>query len=465
MSKEDNNFRIEKDTLGDMQVPNEKYWGAQTQRSVKYFNVGKDIMPQEVIHALAIIKLCAAKANKAIGALPKNKEEIIIKVAEEILAGKLNSNFPLHVWQTGSGTQSNMNVNEVIANRAIALLGGTMGSKTPIHPNDDVNKSQSSNDSFPTAMNVATVIATNKYLIPALDHIIKGFQTKVKEFASLVKIGRTHMQDATPLTLGQEFSGYLAQLEAARKRIITATESLHYLAQGATAVGTGINCPDGFVEHFIKAISSYTKIPFKSAPNKFASIASHDDLIGFSGALNSLAVALTKICNDIRLIASGPRAGLGEISLPANEPGSSIMPGKVNPTQIEAVTMVCAQVMGNHFATTLGGMQGQLELNAYKPLIIFNVLSSVELLASVMVNFTNNCLIGIQPNITKMQTLMQQSLMLVTYLNKHIGYDKAAKIANKAHLENLTLKEAALALGFVSEKDFDAWVHDDKLGF
>ena len=460
MLKEDKlGIRIETDTMGEIKVPNNKYWGAQTERSFQNFKIGNEQMPLALIKSLAIVKLCAAKANKKLSLIDAKKADIITEVAEEVISNKLDGNFPLVVWQTGSGTQSNMNMNEVISNRAIEKLGGEMGSKTPIHPNDDVNKGQSSNDSFPTAMNIATAVETNKNLLPSLDKLIATLKDKANEFKDVIKIGRTHLQDATPLTLGQEFSGYLAQVERAKSNINDALKYVYELAQGGTAVGTGINTTKEFAIAFADFVKDYTNLPFKSANNKFAAIASHDDLVNFSGSLNTLAVALNKIANDIRFLACGPRAGIFELNIPANEPGSSIMPGKVNPTQIEALTMVCFEVMGNHYATSLGGMNGQLELNAYKPLMIFNVLRSITLLTAAIDSFVDNCLKGITANELKIKEHLDNSLMLVTALNKRIGYDKAAKIAKHAFNNNTTLKKAALELGLVSAEEFDQIVN------
>lgn len=451
--------RIEKDSMGELEVDNSKYWGAQTQRSLNYFKISHEKMPPLLIKSLAIIKRSAAKVNKDLGLLPGEKADIIIKVANEIIEGKLADNFPLAVWQTGSGTQTNMNMNEVIANRAIELLGGQMGSKNPIHPNDDVNKGQSSNDTFPTAMNVATVLATQEKLLPALHKLVEALESKVKQFKYIIKIGRTHLQDATPLTLGQEFSGYLHQIQQALNYIESALKPVYNLAQGGTAVGTGLNSHKDFALKFAQEIASFTKFEFITSPNKFAALAAHDDLVNFSGSLNALAVALNKIACDIRLLACGPRAGLGEITIPENEPGSSIMPGKVNPTQVEALTMLCCQVMGNNVAITMGGMNGHLELNVYKPLIIYNVLNSIDLLADGINSFVDHCLEGISAREERITYLMEQSLMLVTALNNHIGYDNAAKIAKYAYKNNITLKEAATILKLVKEEDFDKWVN------
>jgi fumarate hydratase class II len=449
-------FRKETDTMGAIEVDASKYWGAQTQRSLKYFKIGSEKMPSLVVESLAIIKKCTAKVNKDLGLLEGKKADIIISVAQDIVDGKLRDQFPLSIWQTGSGTQTNMNMNEVISNRAIELMGGEMGSKNPIHPNDDVNKGQSSNDVFPTAMNIATALATKQKLLPSLAKLKKALDDKVKEFNDIIKIGRTHMQDATPLTLGQEFSGYSAQISRDISYIELALDSVYALAQGGTAVGTGINCHEKFPDKFAEEVSKHTNLPFRSAPNKFAALASHDDLVNFSGALNTLAVSLNKIANDIRLLSCGPRAGIFELIIPANEPGSSIMPGKTNPTQIEALTMVCCHVMGNHFAVTLGGMNGHLQLNVYKPMIIHNILNSVDLLADAMDSFVDHCLVDTVANKDNIQKLMSNSLMLVTALNKHIGYDNAAKLAKHAYAKNISLKEANKELGFVPEDKFDS---------
>lgn len=459
-------FRIEKDTMGQVKVPAKKYWGAQTERSLKNFAIGGDkmVMPLEVIHAFAVLKKAAAKANYKFKKLPKNKATLISKVCDEILAGKLNDEFPLKVWQTGSGTQSNMNVNEVIANRGHVLAKGRLSdAKKVLHPNDDVNKSQSSNDTFPTAMHIAAYQTTVKKLLPSLRALILSFKNKTNAFKNIIKIGRTHFMDATPLTLGNEFSGYLSQLENALASVEVALKKVAHLALGGTAVGTGLNAPIGFAEYAAKMIAQETKLPFISAKNKFESLASHDSLVFASGALKQLATALMKIANDIRMLGSGPRCGIGEINLPENEPGSSIMPGKVNPTQCEAMTMVCCQVIGNDNALSIGGMNGQFELNVYKPMMIYNYLNSVVLLSDVMDSFRLNCVNGITPNHTQIKKHLEQSLMLVTALNTHIGYEKAAQIAKKAHRENLTLKESALALGFLTERQFNDWVKPDQM--
>jgi fumarate hydratase class II len=453
------NTRIEHDGMGAIEVPSDKYWGAQTQRSLLHFKPTNEIFPKSLIDGLLVVKISAAKTNSKLNALSKEIADAIVKAGNEALDNKLDGNFPLSVWQTGSGTQTNMNVNEVLSNRAIEILGGVMGSKNPVHPNDHVNLGQSSNDSFPTAMNIATVVATNEKLLPTLNKLISLLEKKQNEYKDIIKIGRTHLQDATPITLGQEFSGYATQVKKARDRILVALEEVYYLAQGGTAVGTGLNCPKGFVDVFINEVCEITKLPFKSAPNKFYSLASHDDLVNFSGALNSLSVAITKIANDIRLLGCGPRAGLAELILPENEPGSSIMPGKVNPTQIEALTMVCVQVMASHKAVSLGGMQGHLELNVYKPVIIYNILNSINILDIAITGFNNYCLEGLKADTIVMEKLMSQSLMLVTSLTKHIGYDKAAEIAKLSHKEGTTLKESALKLKYCSAEDFDKWVN------
>ncbi|TXC71799.1 class II fumarate hydratase [Sphingomonas ginsenosidivorax] len=461
-----NTTRTETDSLGPIEVPADAYWGAQTERSLENFPFGaRERMPIEIVHALALVKQAAARVNRAHG-LPAEKADAIEAAAAEIVAGKLDDQFPLVIWQTGSGTQSNMNVNEVIAGRANEVLTGTRGGKTPIHPNDDVNMSQSSNDSFPTALHIAAALASTERLLPALQRLEDALFAKAAAWDDIVKIGRTHLQDATPLTLGQEFSGYGAQLKLARVRIEPfVTHALARLAQGGTAVGTGLNAPAGFGEAFAREVSALTGFAFETAPNKFEALASNDTLVDFSGRLNSLAVALTKIANDIRLLGSGPRSGLGELDLPANEPGSSIMPGKVNPTQCEMLTMVAGQVIGNHMAITVGGMQGHLELNVFKPLIGANVLRSIDLLSVAMESFARRCVDGIEPNRGRIGELVDRSLMLVTALAPEIGYDNAAKIAKHAHAEGLTLKEAGLALGLVDAETFDRVVRpEDMLG-
>lgn len=448
--------RIESDSIGEIEVPASAYWGAQTQRSIENFPFGaRERMPIEIVHALALVKQAAARVNRKHG-LSAEKADAIEAAAQEVAAGEHDDQFPLVIWQTGSGTQSNMNANEVIAGRANEMLAGTRGGKSPVHPNDDVNRSQSSNDSFPTAMHVAATLAMRRRLLPALDRLMAALLAKAEAWDGIVKIGRTHLQDATPLTLGQEFSGYYAQLRLCKTRTAPLVEhALPRLAQGGTAVGTGLNAPAGFAESFAAEMTAITGVAFESAANKFEALASHDVLVDLSGRLNTLAVALTKIANDIRLLGSGPRAGLGEIDLPANEPGSSIMPGKVNPTQCEMLTMVAAQVIGNHQAVTVGGMQGHLELNVFKPLIGANVLRSIDLLATGMEGFAERCVEGLQANEGRIAELVERSLMLVTALAPEIGYDKAAKIAKHAHETGSTLRDAALELGYVDGETFD----------
>jgi fumarate hydratase class II len=456
--------RIEKDTMGTIEVPADKYWGAQTQRSIDNFKIGDNKMPIEIIRAFAILKKAAALTNLELGVLSAEKSNLIAKVCDEILEGKLDEQFPLVVWQTGSGTQSNMNLNEVISNRAHVLNGGILGEgKSIIHPNDDVNKSQSSNDTFPTAMHIAAYKIIIENTIPGVEKLKKTLEQKVEKFNSIVKIGRTHWMDATPLTLGQEFSGYVSQLAHGLKALRNTLEHLSELALGGTAVGTGINTPKGYSELVAKKISELSKHPFITAPNKYESLATHDAMVETSGALKTLAVSLMKIANDIRVMASGPRSGIGEISIPENEPGSSIMPGKVNPTQIEALTMVCAQVVGNDTAITIGGMNGLFELNVFKPMIIFNLLNSARLLGDACVSFNDNCAVGIEANHSTIQKNVENSLMLVTALNTHIGYENAAKIAKKAHTEGTTLREAAIALGLVTDEQFTLWVDAKKM--
>ncbi len=451
-------YRIETDSIGEIKVEDKNYWGAQTQRSINNFKIAGQKMPIEMIRALAILKRSAAKVHSNIGALDKDIANTIINSADRVLSGEFDDNFPLVVWQTGSGTQSNMNMNEVLASISNEKLTGKKGGKSPIHPNDHVNMGQSSNDVFPTAMHIATIINANEKLIPALQKIHKSLAKKAKEWKSIVKIGRTHLQDATPLTLGQEFSGYAKQIEFNIERVKKSLENVHLLAQGGTAVGTGINCTPGFAEKFAQEVSNFTGYNFKTAPNKFEALACNDALVEFSGTLNTIAVSMMKIANDIRLLGSGPRCGIGELSLPANEPGSSIMPGKVNPTQCESMTMVCAQVMGNHIAVTVGGSNGHFELNVFKPLIIQNVIHSINLLSDAMVSLVDHCIDGIQPNINRISSLRDESLMLVTALNPHIGYDNAAKIAKQAFVDGTSLKEAALKLGIISASDFDKFV-------
>ncbi|RMF65262.1 MAG: class II fumarate hydratase [Calditrichaeota bacterium] len=455
--------RVEKDTMGTIEVPADRYWGAQTQRSFQNFKIGGQRMPIEVIRAFAVLKKAAALTNYECGVLPKDKADVIAQVCDEILAGKLDDHFPLVVWQTGSGTQSNMNVNEVISNRAIEILGGEMGSKTPIHPNDDVNKSQSSNDTFPTAMHIAAYKMLTENTLPKLQGLHDALAAKSREFMKIVKIGRTHLMDATPLTLGQEFSGYASQLDHGIRAIKNSLTHLSELALGGTAVGTGINTPPGFAEKVAKKIAELTGLPFVSAENKFEALAAHDAIVEASGALKTVAGSLMKIANDIRLLASGPRCGIGEIIIPANEPGSSIMPGKVNPTQAEALTMVCAQVMGNDVAINVGGMNGHFELNVFKPVMIYNLLMSARLIGDASESFNKNCVAGIQPNHERIKQNLENSLMLVTALNPYIGYDKAAQVAKKAHSEGTTLRQAAVSLGFLTAEEFDKYVVPEKM--
>lgn len=457
------NTRTETDSMGAIEVPAEQYWGAQTQRSLHHFAIGQEVMPLAVIHALAILKSAAAKANQQLGLLPPEKAQWIIQAAEEVRQGLHDQEFPLRVWQTGSGTQSNMNVNEVIANRAIELAGGKRGSKTPIHPNDDVNKSQSSNDTFPTAMYIAAVTALVNQLNPALEELKNGLAEKVVAFQDIIKIGRTHLQDAVPLTLGQEFSAYVDQLTAAQQAITQSLSGLYALAIGGTAVGTGLNTHPEFAELTVQFIAQATQQPFVSAPNKFSALAAHDALVFASGALKMLACALMKIANDIRWLGSGPRSGLGELILPENEPGSSIMPGKVNPTQCEAMTMVCVQVMGNDAAIGFAGSQGNFELNVFKPVMIYNFLQSVQLLSDACRLFNRYCVAGLQANETRIAQFLGRSLMLVTALNPVLGYDKAAQIAHKALHEESSLREACLALGYLTAEEFDTIVDPKKM--
>ncbi|GAN02812.1 fumarate hydratase [Mucor ambiguus] len=457
-------FRAERDTFGDLQVPADRYWGAQTQRSLQNFDIGgeHERMPEPLIRAFGVLKKAAATVNMTYG-MDTTVGEAIQKAADEVIDGSLIDHFPLVVWQTGSGTQTNMNVNEVISNRAIELLGGELGSKTPVHPNDHVNMSQSSNDTFPTAMHVAAVVEITHRLIPALNTLRDALDAKSKEFEHIIKIGRTHLQDATPLTLGQEFSGYTQQLTYGIARVEGTLERLYNLAQGGTAVGTGLNTRKGFDVKVAEAISNITGLPFKTAPNKFEALAAHDAVVEAHGAINTVACSLMKIANDIRYLGSGPRCGLGELSLPENEPGSSIMPGKVNPTQCEAMTMVCAQVIGNNTAVSVAGSNGQFELNVFKPVMIKNLIQSIRLVSDASTSFTKNCVVGIQANEKKINSIMNESLMLVTALNPHIGYDKAAKCAKKAHKEGTTLKEAALSLGYLTSEEFDQWVRPENM--
>jgi fumarate hydratase, class II len=456
--------RIEKDTMGEIAVASDRYWGAQTQRSLKYFQAGagRDTMPRELIKAFGILKRAAAMANVELKLLSKEKGDLITQVADEVIAGKLDEHFPLVIWQTGSGTQTNMNVNEVISNRAIEVSGGVMGSKNPIHPNDDVNKAQSSNDTFPTAMHIAAVEVLDS-VMKAVKQLKKNLDEKAEANADVIKIGRTHLMDATPLSLGQEISGWGQMLENNLQRIDATLPHLYQLALGGTAVGTGLNTHPEFADKAASKIAVLTNRPFVSAPNKFEALAGHDALVFAHGALKTLACSLMKIANDVRWLASGPRAGLGEISIPENEPGSSIMPGKVNPTQSEALTMICAQVLGNDVAVNIGGASGNFELNVFKPLIIHNFIHSAKLLAKGVEGFTQHCIAGLQPNSARIDELMKKSLMLVTALNPHIGYDNAAKIAKKAHAEGTTLKEAALALGLVKAEDFDKWIKPEEM--
>ena len=455
--------RMESDSMGAIPVPAERYWGAQTARSLIYFAIGEDRMPVPVVRAFGVLKKACALANQDLGLMPKEKADLISKAAQEVIDGRLDREFPLRIWQTGSGTQTNMNANEVIANRAIELAGGERGSKKPVHPNDDVNRSQSSNDTFPTAMHIAAALEISGKLLPSLEILRNALDAKSREFSDIVKIGRTHLMDAVPLTLGQEFSGYVAQLDIARRYIESILPGLYELAIGGTAVGTGLNAHPEFGERVAAHIARMTGQPFVSAPNKFAALASHDAVVMASGAIRTLSTALMKIANDIRWLASGPRCGLGELSLPENEPGSSIMPGKVNPTQCEAMTMVCVQVMGNDAAIGFAGSQGNFELNVFKPVMIHNLLGSVTLLSDAMRSFTAHMVEGIVPNRERIAALVSESLMLVTALSPHIGYDKAAKIAHVAHKEHTTLKEAGIALGFVTGEDFERWVRPEKM--
>jgi fumarate hydratase class II len=456
-------MRTERDTFGPIEVPADRLWGAQTQRSLEHFRISSEKMPPALIRALLIVKRSAARVNIALGLLDRAKADAIIAAADEALAGAHAEEFPLAVWQTGSGTQTNMNVNEVLANRASEILGGPRGEGRLVHPNDDVNRGQSSNDVFPTAMNIAAAETASRDLLPALKALHATLSAKAAAFAEIVKIGRTHLQDATPLSLGQEFTGYAAQLDYSTRHIVAALPHVFELAQGGTAVGTGLNTHPEFGARVAADIAAYTDLPFVSAPNKFEAMAAADALVNLHGALKALAAALIKIANDVRWLASGPRSGLGEITIPENEPGSSIMPGKVNPTQCEALTMLGVQVLGNDVAVNIGGASGTFELNVFRPLIIHNVLQSVRLLADGMTSFDEHCARGIEPNRDRIDELLRRSLMLVTALNPHIGYDKAAAIAKKAHREGTTLKEAALALGYVTEMQFDEWVRPEKM--
>ena len=458
------NYRTEKDTMGDVQVPADKFWGAQTERSRNNFKIGPEAsMPHEIIEAFAFLKKAAAFTNAELGVLPEEKRDLIAKVCDEILEGKLNDQFPLVIWQTGSGTQSNMNMNEVISNKAHVNNGGTLGEKSEVHPNDDVNKSQSSNDTFPTAMHIAAYKKVVEHTLPSVEKLRNTLHEKAENFKNIVKIGRTHLMDATPLTLGQEFSGYVAQLDYAIKAITNTFEHLQEIALGGTAVGTGLNTPKGYDVLVAKYISEFTGLPFETAPNKFEALAAHDAIVETHGALKQLAVALYKIAQDIRFLASGPRSGIGEIHIPENEPGSSIMPGKVNPTQNEALTMVCAQVLGNDTPITFAGTQGNFELNVFKPVMAYNFLQSAQLLGDACISFNDHCAIGIEPNEPRIKELVDKSLMLVTALNTHIGYENAAKIAKTAHQNGTTLKEEAVNLGLLTADQFDEWVKPEEM--
>ena len=450
--------RTETDSMGAIEVAADRYWGAQTERSLHHFAIGSEHFPRALIRALGLLKKAAALANRELGTLEPRLADLVVAAADEVIDGRLDAHFPLFVWQTGSGTQTNMNANEVISNRAIELAGGVLGSKRPVHPNDHVNRGQSSNDAFPTAMHIAAAEQTLQHLLPRIEALRATLAGKSRDFADIVKIGRTHLQDATPLTLGQELSGWVAQLAHAGRHVRAALPHLHELALGGTAVGTGLNAPEGYAEAVAQELARLTGLPFVTAPNKFEALASCDALVQAHGMLKGLAASLTKIANDVRWLASGPRSGLGEISIPENEPGSSIMPGKVNPTQCEALTMLCAQVMGNDVAISIGGASGHFELNVFRPMIAHAFLQSARLLADGMNSFNDHCAVGIEPNRARIDELVQRSLMLVTALNPHIGYDKAAQIAKRAHQEGLSLREAALATGWLSAAQFDAWV-------
>ena len=456
-------FRIETDTMGEMKVPGDTYYGCQTARSMVNFDIGDDVMPRPLIRAFGILKLAAARTNRDLGVLDREIADWIVDAGEEVMHGDLDAHFPLRIWQTGSGTQTNMNTNEVIANRAIEMAGGVLGSKSPVHPNDHVNKGQSSNDTFPTAMHIAAAEEIEHRLLKSVRELKRKLSRKQKEFNDIVKIGRTHLMDATPLTLGQEFSGYVHMLEADLRRIEFAQKDLFELALGGTAVGTGLNSHPEFAQLVAKEIAHRTHLPFVSAENKFAQLAAHDAIVAASGALNTLAASLMKIANDMRWLGSGPRCGIGELALPANEPGSSIMPGKVNPTQSEALTMVCCQVMGNHTAITIGGSQGNFELNVFKPMMIHNLLHSLRILSDACIAFGERCIDGLEANKENIQKHLDNSLMLVTALNNHIGYDKAAKIAKNAHEKGMTLRASALELGYVTNEEFDKWVRPEDM--
>ncbi len=449
--------------MGEIEVPSDRYWGAQTQRSLQNFKIGGEQFPREFIRAYGLVKQVAAEVNSEIGVLDKDLAKTIGEAAQEVIDGKLDDHFPLVVWQTGSGTQTNMNFNEVIANRAIEMSGGEMGSKTPVHPNDHVNKSQSTNDTFPSAINIAAAMQINEHLLPKVKGLRDALTAKAEEFSKIVKLGRTHLQDATPLTLGQEFSGYASQLDHALTAVENALPHLYELAWGGTAVGTGLNAPEGYAEKVADRIAEKTGLPFKTAPNKFEAMGAHDSAVEMSGALKTMAASLNKIANDIRWLASGPRSGIGEISLPSNEPGSSIMPGKVNPTQAEAITMVAAQVMGNDTTLTVAGASGNFELNVFRPVIAFNLLQSVKLLGDAADSFSVNCVAGIEPNLERIDGNLRNSLMLVTALTPHIGYDKAAEVAKKAHADNSTLRDTIEKLGYMSGEEFDEKVKPEEM--
>jgi fumarate hydratase class II len=457
------NLRTETDSMGAIEVPADHYWGAQTERSLHHFAIGDDRMPPELIRAFAILKKAAARVNHELGMLPQDKMDLIVRAADDVIAGRLDGEFPLRIWQTGSGTQTNMNVNEVISNRAIELAGGEKGSKNPIHPNDQVNMSQSSNDTFPTAMYIAGATAVHEQLIPAVRMLHDAIAAKAEEFKDIIKIGRTHLQDATPLTLGQEMGGWASLLQRDLVRIEAALDGLYDLAIGGTAVGTGLNAHPEFAERAAAKIAELTALPFRSHPNKFAALSAHDELVFASGAIETLSVSLMKIANDIRWLGSGPRCGLSELLLPENEPGSSIMPGKVNPTQCEAMTMVAVQVHGNHAAIAFAGSQGNFELNVFKPVMIFNFMHSVRLLSDTCTSFVRFCVEGLEANIERIREYVENSLMLVTALNQHIGYDKAAKLAKTAHQEGISLREANRRLGFLSEEEFNAYLRPEKM--